>query len=385
MCLLTAATLCLAAYVAEAEQVAPQPIEPGEWYIGASAGVERVAGSRFRALELYKDDSEQAGNGKVTLVDPEGYLINHRIEAEEFIPEIHIGYGLKSSSKRNLFTRIELSTEGFNRSEGRFTAISTPALSGYFVGNTTPPPATVEVGLDARYGPIDGQGNADDDASFMFGGVTGSVVDERFELKEYSRAATVSAYIDSQSGPWLFTRGISITYGYLYQKINHEYFHPGLLGVGGLGLEKEDVGYFFQYRNTSHSGGAKFNYSIGYEILDGLSIFTLGRVTLLGMQSTLKGTQNAPCLTVCDITGDVADYVLTRGSRSHRESDLHFAYDARFGLGVSARLGPVRLTAQGGGTRVSGWPGSRETERGVRLSYSDAWGYFATTGVDLAF
>lgn len=55
------------------------------------------------------------------------------------------------------------------------------------------------------------------------------------------------------------------------------------------------------------------------------------------------------------------------------------------GFGTSFRLGPIRLTAHGGGTNVGGWTTPREKEQKVKLATSSGFGYFATATASLVF
>ncbi len=370
-CLLIAAISWLTVFAAHANQVAPRPIEQGEWYLGVFGGVERMTAPEFKALELFKDD-RGGGGGPITIVDQEGYLLERRVKATELIPGFHFGYGFGKGPEDAVY-RVEFSAEAFDRKESYFDASTTPAADGFFVDGD-------EVGLFARYAPIDGKDNEDDtDAAYLY---NGAVIDEILNFKEQSRNTNVSLYFDSRNGPWVFSRGVSVTYAYLFQKIDHEYQDPTLLGTPGIGQES-DYTFRFRYRSRNHTVGSRLHYSVGYEIVKGWSIFTHARVSLAAKHINLKGRQDAPCLTTCDPVA--GNDIFTPGTRKIDINDWKFAYDARMGLGTSARLGPIRLTVHGGGTRVGGWTTPREFEKGVGIGTSAGWGYFGTASLDVVF
>ncbi|MBW2724753.1 MAG: hypothetical protein JRE71_10220 [Deltaproteobacteria bacterium] len=365
------AAISLMAISSSGEEVAPRPIEYGEWYLGASGGIERIRTPEFKALRLYVDNSAVTGNNTVTIEDPQGYLLEHRIKSSEKIPAVYFGYGFAEGAAEDAVYRVEVSLEAYDRKES-FDDDFIPLPDETFAIDAPPPDE--RAGLLPYYIPIDGKGNADDDAAYLS---DSPILFEEFKIKEYSRSGSLSLYFDSRNGPWVFSRGVSVSYSYLKQEIDHEYIT--LLPLNDPAIT--DPTSFFRYRSKSHSVGSRLHYSAGYEVVQGWSIFTHGRFGFFARYTDLEGKQDAPCLTVCDLTGDV----YTRGTRKIEIDAWKFAYDVRMGFGTSLRVGPIRLTAHGGGTRIGGWTTPREKENGVKIATSGGWGYFATASAGIAF
>ncbi len=364
----------LVATSAMAREVAPRPIEAGEWYFGATAGFEEFEGPDFKAIGIYKNDSAAPG-APITLNNRKGWLIEERLDSRSFVPNVHFGYGFDRGSDTFLI-RVEANLEGWNRKEGYSQNRLTPPLpgDGFQIDGA-------DVGGAGHLIPIDGKDNDDDtEASYFFTDVI-SIEDISIDLEEYSRGGDIALYFDDRLGQLVYSRGVSFVYNYTFQKVGLEYFMPALLGATGIATE-EDYRFEFKYKTRSHTVGSRLNYSVGWELLPNLSVFTTGEVGLFAKYSTLKGKQKAPCLTTCDLVG--GDF--TPGRRKLDIDDWKFAYDARMGAGVSVRLFVLRLTAHGGGTRKGGWTSPRETASdGTDLGKSGGWGYFANANATLIF
>lgn len=379
--LVLAVSAAAVSWTASAEEVAPRPIDPGELYIGASGGFERMTAPEFKAVRLYRDDSDVTPDGSVTIEDHEGYLLKHRFKSTEKIPGLYVGYGFKNErdAKENgtddSVIRVEVSVEAYNRKESSSDDFVQPPQDGYFVDDDSEPSGQREVGLATVFVPIDGKKNPTDDAGLAL--LPGApLFDEEYKIKERIRSGSVTMYFDDRVGPWVFSRGVSFAYSYVDQEIDHEYVSL-LLGL----TPTEDPTHYFEYRSEAHNIGSRLHYSAGYELLRSVSIFTTGRFGFFARYVDFTGRQQAPCLSVCTVDLDNNEV----GTRKLEAHDWKFAYDARMGGGASIRLGPVRVTAHGGGTRVGGWTTPRERQTKVKTVSTGGWGYFATASATIVF
>jgi hypothetical protein len=368
---LVAAMTMLAIGRAGAEQVAPYPIEAGEWYLGVAGGVEYFGVPTYKSLQLYQDDRSITGTNEITVTGSKGYMIEHDFHSLELVPAIHFGYGFGKDAESGVW-RLEFSVNGMMRDESSYQEIIDIPSKQYNL--ELPDGSTQKVSAFPMYRPIDGKDNKDDtDATYWY---SGPVYFESFEIEEKVANGDINLYFDTRKSSWLFSRGMSLGYQYFSQDIQHEYATPLPL----LDPAITDVGYYFAYSSVGHSVTSKFHYSVGYEMLPGWSVFTNAKFGVGFQFINLEGSQNAPCLQTCDL----AD-TYTRGTREIDINDTKFHYDVRLGLGSSGRLGPFRLTINGGGTYIGGWTTPRETESGVELATSSGFGYFGRVSLDIAF
>ncbi len=362
------AVLVLAGAVASAHEVAPAPIKAGEWYLTANASIENIRTPEYKALELYKDNSSFRGSGTPTNKYPAGFLLKRRIKENEFIPSVSFGYGIDGPG--DMIFRVEFGVEAFNRKESYFRdRIEVPA-GGFKVKGK-------KVGAFADFSGLDGN-LLDGDDGIAY---TGAVTDESLGFEEKSRGGHVSLYFDDRAGNLVYSRGVSVVYNYLDQDIDHRFFFIDAIGAGGL-ASRGDVRYDARYRSQSHSVGSRLHYSVGYEILNSISVFTMGRFGMFARYTRVKGRLEAPCIDTCEFL-PVADF--TPGREKKTIDDWKFAYEARMGFGASIRLGPIRVSGHAGGTRIGGWTTPRIDQGGLEVASSGGWGYFATASAGIAF
>jgi hypothetical protein len=105
-------------------------------------------------------------------------------------------------------------------------------------------------------------------------------------------------------------------------------------------------------------------------------------VSLLGAQTRLEGFQDAPCLTTCVLS---SPFDFTRGTRKIELNETDFAYDARLGVGVTYRLWLLRITGEGGGTRIGGWATPRRDGGEIMLDRDGGWGWYWRGTATVAF
>lgn len=369
-----AGSILVLAGSAAAREVAPRPVDPGEWYFGATAGYEEFDGPEYKSLRVYKNDSAFTPSGDVTVDNPQGWLLEKRLSSREFVPQVHFGYGFERQASEDFLFRVELNLEGWNRDVKKSESVLSAPDSGFTVEGT-------DVGGAVLMVPIDGKDNDDDtDPAFFFTDLV-DFEDVSLEIEEFSRGGDLTLYFDDRIGRLVYSHGLSVVYNYTYQKTDLEYFVRDLIGVTGVTTE-EDARYEQKFRTRTHTMGGRVQYSVGYAFLPNMSVFTTGRVGLFARYSRYKGTQKAPCLESCD----VGTNVFIPGTRKISRDDWKFAYDAQMGVGMSVRVFFLRLTAHGGGTRIGRWVSPRETDDdGVDLGKSDGWGYFANATATLIF
>jgi hypothetical protein len=364
-------TCGVAAGIAQAEQMAPMPVELGEWYVGGGAGGEYFGGPTFKSNQLFKDDQMYSSDGGVTLKNPVGYLVVHQSDSTELIPEIHFGRALPYTFEGGII-RIEGSVSGSKRDMNKFTSAWFTADDGYFVPDNQDPPQQAETRAGAEFVPIDNVDNPDgSEATYVY---FGDVSNNSFEYRETAVNADLAMLYDTRMGNWVFTRGASLNYGYLRQNIQNA-FNIDYFDTAGA--------YYTRFDMVTQRIGFRFNYSAGYEFLPRTSVFTTGNLMLGALITKTDGAQSGPCLSTCTHPpADISD--APPGDRHIDQTDSNFAYSARIGLGLSTRLKWFRLTAHGGGGYVNTWATPRDSKGKFSITTSGAWGYFARATLDFA-
>lgn len=361
---------------ASAEESAPFPVEAGEVYLGAGFGKQRFAAPTFKHHQLFKDDSAFTTSGDITLVDPQGYLVDHRTRTYDYVPEIHAGYAFKED-KWGGHLRLEASVRGWKRDATGFFAMRTPAQDGYFVEDNATPPNMVETNLSAAYLAIDGTDNPDGtQGGYLF---SGQITDVDYDYSEKSLGVDVVAAYDNRIGGWVFSRAVGFTYQRLEQDILHTFTTPLFLGAPGVGANNSST---YDYDLVTNNFGLRFFYSAGYELLKTLSLFTVGNARIFYSHTDLRGFQDGICLSTCDLVGLTA---FDRGTRTLDSSEGGFAWDARVGVGASIRIFIFRVGIEGGEAFTGGVPTPRDRLGVVKVGRSAGSGWYARGQASLIF
>ena len=380
-----ALTVVTGSNLVSAEEVAPVPVDLGQFYVGGGGGWAHLPSPTFKAHSLYPDSLPKLGwccqvKGAV------GYMIEHETDSNEFMPALHVGYALADTWGGGIF-RIELAGAGTQRKVAHNVYRQPIPQNGLFVTDDGDPPVTTEVAAWADMFALDGKDN--DDGSFGVGGTTPDggpilpgwalfgpgVYENEFRFSETLVDADLTIYYDTRHNNWVFTRGAGITYRYSRNSIWNNF-----LVVEG----DPDSFAGYDYRLVNNYIGARFLYSAGYEFFRTLSIFTTGAFSLMGVHTAFDGTQYAPGFGSFDgFSLNPANYL--SGDRQYETSDWNFAYDIRLGAGASARLWFTRLTVHGGGLYRGGMPTPRDVEGYFGIATSSNWGYFANASLSLIY
>ncbi len=399
------ALLMILPCVGSAGQVAPVPVEPGEFYVGASYGSHYFDGVTFRAHEMFEVVFEE-DNGTFTQrysfdAPSHGYLINHETDTNEWIPEVHFGYALKEQIRGGTI-RVEGSASLWDRKDSHYTSswnVPNYGVETILDDNPGNPPSRYNTGLWAAMPMIDGKYNYDgtpfdadtsDDfniiAAWAFSVAPGTdpvdgdamIFDNDYSFKQTAGGGDFAVFYDTKYGKWRFSQGFGISYEYLRtHHWNSYYFEKG-----------NNASYAeYDHKLESHMFGGMLQYSAGIQpVKFGPTFFTTGKMRVKLVMTELTANQYAPGLT--STSGLQAVYYprqYNTGSRHYETSDGHLGFSGDLGAGISQRILFTRVTLYGGGSFEDGLPTPEDKNGQFKIRYKSMFGYYARASVDIAF
>ena len=376
---LALASIWLAPLQASVDGV-PIPAEAGEFYYTVRAGGMDVERSYFRAQQTYVDDSGVPPLGLVSLVNPQGFLVNLKVdEKREWLPEIEFGYGLAGAPFDERFDgvmRVSAAFHGHKFKSSAYAPVLVPPSTGFSVDDGMG--GMMPTGLVATYNAISGASVGTITDGFLN---DRPITDVNLAVDMKQAGVELMLHFDERWEGWEFSRGAGLTYSYQTEDMLYTFDMPDLASVD-MGQLGGDYSFTEDYDIKSHIVGLKLGFSIGRPLFGGLGAFINGSFTPGVAFGDLEAVQNAPCQTpVCNLST-----IWTRDTIYRQDDRVAFAYNVRAGGGLSWRPWKLRLTGQGGYRHGMTHYEARKKLGGepVRLKMGTSGGFWANLGLTIS-
>ena len=341
-----------------AAELAPTPVENGDFYFSAGIALYTYKTQNLQVGRRYVDD-DWVGTGITTTYD-RGFLLSFDTDEQHVItPEINFGWAFEEPLFRGALgskTRLHFSAYGNRRQGSGFIPFAQPPTQAFWLVN----PTTGQPELRDTYiymAPINGQerlanGN---DATWM---LSTPFTNNSMQFRSYFGSGDMMIYFDEPESMWQFSRGAGLTVGYENSSWAWGMNSPAL---GALIPALAPASWTYAFKLHTLYIGPRAAFSIGFEPARALSVFFAGSFAPMFAFTATSGTQIGQCLAACNINGinstgsvgvarperDRHQLRLRRARRGRRE---HLpAADPPDGDGRRVREQPVRDPAGGQG------------------------------------